>query len=201
MHTPTPPADLNPWGMTTRHTLSAGGLTFETWLLPAGIAFDLLPMLSSLLAGPSAVVVDLVRTFSEGGLEGADVSGSTVADALLMLAAQIVAHGGSARAKEILSNTYAIKPDGGKALVSDEFDVIFQGRMPALMQVLAWVIKVNFLPLADAGRAPAFLTQALDWLNQFKPPQPSGPASSTSPKAATGSGSGSRASGRSRRAK
>lgn len=148
-----PELGFNAFGVRTEHTLDLPEGTFTTTLYPADVALDLLPWLLALAAGPSGVLIELLRSSlkAEDILE-ADVTGKTAREGLLMLSEQVVKHGGSAKLKEVLSTTlYHHGASGAPVSCSQQFGAVFQGRLMLLGRVIAWVLEVQFGPFSRGG--------------------------------------------------
>lgn len=187
--------DTNIYGVKTTHRKQFGALTFETRLLPAGEAVDLLPVLIALASGPGGVVLDVLRSaLAASDLASADVSGASVRDGLLALSREIVAQGGSGRVRQMLAHTDLLMASGARVSVSAEFDDLFRGRPALVFEVLGWVLEVNFAPLDAGGQRPALLSRLTQWGAKLQQAFSNTQAASTSAPE-TGSGSGSRAPG------
>lgn len=177
-----PATDLNPYGVKVRHELQTEGGVFVCTLYDAGTALDLMPWLLALAAGPAGLVMDLLTSAIKARdvMEG-DISGGAAREGLLTLSREIVAHGGAAKVRELLATT-TLKVPGQQALVpcSAQFDQVFQGRLPLLGRVVAWVLEVNYSPFSPAQSTEDWagrLTQLLGRLLDEQQPQPSDSAS------------------------
>lgn len=191
----------NEYGVQTTDQFEAGGLKFETVLLPAGAAVDLLPTIVALGSGPAGIVIDLLRSaMQEGSLDAADLGGTAVREHMRTLAEEMIKAGGSRKIKELLINTTVQLTGGAARRVDADFDNIFAGRMSALAEIVIWVVGFNFRPLASGGSRPTSLLSLVHWLKKSQLWQEIMPLASTST-GENGSGGASRAPGKSRRAK
>lgn len=190
--------EFNAYGVKTHHTKAMGGGTFETTLYPAGEAIDLMPFLIAISSGPAGIITDVLRSMvSMGDLMAGDTSGREVREGLLSLSEQIVKHGGSAKLKEILAHTrYQHPGDAAIAHCGQHMDTVFQGRVGLLIQVVAWVLEVNYAPFSKDGQSQwgmARLTQLAGksqgvlgkWLRDLTSPPESGSGSESSTKKAS----------------
>ena len=176
----------NVLGIETEHEQEIRGHRYTTTLYPAGEGFNHLPYLLKLLSGPSGIVVDFVRGMIAGGVDVADTRGAEFRDGLQHLAEQLVLHGGAKKVRELLAHT-TVKLEDGEKSCSTDFDTVFQGRYAALVQVLAWVLEVNYAPfLRENWRTLWASAQKLS--KQFAVESSDAPKSSTSPPS-NGSGS------------
>lgn len=183
--TETADPNLNPYGVRVRHTLEVKGVgTFETHLFPFGQAVDLLPWLLSLAAGPSGVVIELLRSaLNADDLLAADVTGKTCREGVKLLADEIVRHGGHSKLIELLATTTLV-PDvgqyaGQRRSCAGDFHSMFQGRPTIAAKVIGWVLEVQFSPFSQGSQFTS-LAPLTQWLARWQQEHSKSPGDSTS---------------------
>lgn len=167
--------ETNAFGTRTSYSKEFKGLgKAHTLLLPAGEFCELLPALLDLVSGPAQPLVDvLLSAFKAQDVMGAQIAGASVREGLSHLAAQLARHG--ELAQRLLKYTTC-----AQGSLADHFDAAFQGRYGLLVNVLSWVIEVNFGPLPEGD--PTGLWGRLMSLGRQSPRESqTSPRTSTSP--------------------
>lgn len=144
-----------------------GSHAYTVTLHPAEDGFNLLPRLTNILGPSLANVVGSVSGVNIDDFTEADIDGDALGRAIGALASELIAAGGAALLKEILSHTTRVNGEGKEQKVSQHFDRIYQGNYGELLAAIIWVLTENFGPFfqrhlgAALSNLPAQLRERL----------------------------------------
>lgn len=125
---------------------------FETRVLPAGPAAELLPSALDFLSGPVGAAAEVFSGVAANGLAGAEVRAELVTQVLQALASHLREEGGAEWFKTVLGATQRRHKEAWLNVTDPAYySDMFAGEMQLQLRVVLWVLEVNFGPFSGGG--------------------------------------------------